>query len=153
MTFRAVCDAWIDEIRGEVTGLGDATIHRYSSWSDNAIQDTTPGLHLAVWPEVEPDVVERLTTDGSDQITTAYVIQVWEKATAETERVFDDDASAGAWVDLYEAVMQRLYVRSNLSIGDPGSTTRYAGGGFMREGDLRAFAIRFTKTRYQQALP
>ena len=143
-----VCEAWLLELQ-DVSGLEDATTHKLASWSSAAMADTTPGRHLAVWPEAEPFVVGRATTDGGDQITTNYVIAVWEGATAEATRVFDDDGANEDWVALYEAVQDRLYLRANLAIGDTGSDIHYEGGAFSITGDRREFAIRFSKRRYK----
>lgn len=149
MVMREVCDAWIAELQFSVTALSGATVHRYASWSSNAIADTTPGIHLAVWPDGDPDARRSLTTDGADEVTTSYTIAVWEGATPETERVFDDDASNGHWVDLFEAVKDRVYTRGNIAIGDPGSTTKYQGGALEQAGNKRLFRVKFNKKRYE----
>jgi hypothetical protein len=147
VTFRSVVDAWFLELN-DVPGLEDATTHRYASWSSNAIADTTPGRHLAIWPESQPEVRKGMTTDYSDEVTTTYAITVWEGATAEMERVFDDDDHNAAWLALFEAVRARLYLKANLAIGDAGSDIHYLAGAFDRIADKRFFVIRFTKRNY-----
>ena len=145
MVFQSVVDAWLLELQ-DVAGLEDATQHRYSSWSSAAIADSTPGRHIAVWPEADPEVRRGFTTDASDEVLTSYIIQVWEGATAEATRVFEDDDANAEWLALYEAVEDRLYLKSNLAIGDAGSITNYMGGKFDQVGDKRVFALRFIKT-------
>lgn len=149
MVMREVCDAWIEQLQHEVTELSGATVHRYARWSRAAIADSQPGLHLAVWPEGDPDARKSLTSDGADEVTTSYMISVWSGATAETERLYDDDDANAAWLELYEKVKARVYIRGNLAIGDPGSITRYQGGRLARAGKKRLFEIRIAKVRYE----
>lgn len=150
MVMREVCDAWIEELT-HITELANAKTHRYSSWSSAAVSDSKPGLHLAVWPEGDPETARGVVAASPPvhEITTSYQVQVWEGATLETTRVFDDDDANGAWVDLYEAVTARLYVLTNQGIGDPGSDLKYEGGALTQVGDKRVFAVRFSKRRNQ----
>jgi hypothetical protein len=149
LTFASVCDAFLLDLTTSVSGLSDATQHRYASWSSAAVADTTPGRHIAVWPEGDPETRQGATSDGMDLVTTSYQVMVWEGATSEATRVYDDDDANAAWLALYEAVKARMYVRTNQGLGDTGSTLNYEGGKLDRVGDKRVFAVRFTKRRYE----
>jgi hypothetical protein len=156
MVMKAVCDAWITEltthvapvvVAGTTFDLSDAKVHRYASWSSAAFADSEPGLHLAVWPDGDPDARRAATTDGADWVQTKYRLQVWVGAVAEETRVFDDDDANAAWLALYEAVKARFYVRANIALGDTGSDLHYQGGRLLQSGDQRVFEITFSKVR------
>lgn len=149
MVYQSVCDQWMTELTTHISDLGDATQHLYASWSSAAVADSAPGLHIAVWPEGDPDVATQYATDGTDEVVTSYQVQVWQGATAEATRVYDDDDANRAWLALYEAVKARFYLRANLGLGDTGSKVHYEGGKFDTLGDKRVFAIRFTKRRFE----
>jgi len=149
VTFQSVCDAWMTELTVHIPGLSDATQHLYESWSSAAVADSTPGRHIAVWPEGDPESRRQFTTDGADEVTASYQVMVWEGATAATTRVAEDIDAAAAWLALYEEVKGRFYLKANLGLGDTGSDVHYEGGKFDQKADKRVFAIRFTKRAFQ----
>lgn len=150
--FSDVCDAWLTDLQSNVTGLDTTTIpsdrtHLYAPWSMESMAALASERHLAIWPEGEPDVVSGYVAGSppSDLAEQSYVITVWEDASAESSRRFDDDTANKAWLTLYEAIRARLYVSTNQDKGQTNSLTNYKGGTMAMESMTRMLAIRFTK--------
>lgn len=148
MSFVSVCDAWMTELAA-VSGLTTAVQHKYAPWSVEALYVEAGERHLAIWPEGDPESRRQMTTDGADEITSSYVVTVWEDAATDSTKLKDDDAANVAWLALYEAVQSRFYVLANLALGETGSDVHYEGGAFGLTGGTRFFSIRFTKRRYK----
>lgn len=143
MSFTDVVDAWMGELTSSVPGLADVTPHRYASWSVEALQASKGERHLAIWPEVEAEVTEGLTTDGSLLATQGFVVTVWEDASVESTRRFDDEVANAAWLALAEAIRARFMVRANLRLGDPLiMRTQYLGTTFDLVGMMRVMTLR-----------
>lgn len=151
MTMQGVVDAWMTDL---LTVSGLTTIpakcqHKYAPWSQDQLVAGTNERHIAIWPEGDPDARRQATTDGADEITTSYVVTVWEEAASEATGLYDDDAANIAWLALYEAVRARFYVLANLAIGETGSDVHYEGGAFGMQGAVRFFSVRFSKRYYK----
>lgn len=147
--FSSVCDAWLTELQTNVTGLDTTTIpsnrvHLYAPYSFESLSAERAERHLAIWPDGEPETVEGLLSDGSDLGSQAYTILIWEDASAESARGFDDDTANLAWLTLFEAVRDRLYRSANLRLGSALiMDTKYQGGQFAAAGSNRVMRVSF----------
>jgi hypothetical protein len=145
VTWTAVVDAWATELTTNVTGLNSAIVHKYASWSVEALVAERGERHLAVWPESEAEAVEGLTTAPSDLATQSYVVLVWEDASTEGGRLQDDETADAAWLDLHEAIRARFLRTANVRLGSSAiMDTRYRGAAFDMVGLVRTIALRFT---------
>jgi hypothetical protein len=148
MTWTEIVDAWVTELQNTVPGLADAVVHRYASWSVEALVAERGERHLAIWPEAEAESLEGLTTGaggGSDLATQSYVVLAWEDASTEGGRLMDDDTANAAWLDLHEAIRARFLTSANLRLGSSAiMDTRYRAAAFDMVGLVRTMALRFT---------
>lgn len=143
--FAEVCDAWVDDLTAHVSALSGSIVHRYAPWSMENLVTEQGERHLAVWPEVDAESTEPLTTDGSRLSTQTYSIIVWEDAAAESARRFDDDDANRAWLDLAEAIRARLMRQGGIQLGATEiMATDYLGLAFPAAGALRVmnFGVR-----------
>jgi hypothetical protein len=141
----------MDELVANVDGLVDAAPHLYASWSNENLYAGQDERHIAIWPEAEPEVRAGLVaaTKPVDEVAQSYVIAVWEDASAESARSFDDDQANIDFLDLAEDIIARLYVMANDDLGLAGSDVHYQGVQFGPRGPVRAMALRFTKRLYR----
>lgn len=146
MSLRSVCDAWLIDITTHVSDLSDATLHRYASWSFEALGDAANGRHLAVFPIPSQDVVAHFATGSlpTDLETHWFQGLAWETALTEATRVFDDEDANGAWLDLFERVKGRLHVQANTSLGTTAGFTEYKGWDAGVRGTVRFMRFDFT---------
>jgi hypothetical protein len=141
--FSSVVDAWVTELQTNVTGLDSALIpalrvHRYAPWSPEQFDGERGERHLAVYPQTESEAVEPLLTDGTKLAFQTYTILVWEDASDEVTRGYDDDTANLAWLTLYEAIRARLFELDNIALGSSEiMDTAYAGGEFGVSGPYR----------------
>lgn len=148
MTWRAVVDAWVADITGNVDGMADVVVHPYAPWSLELLYVERNERHLAVWPEPDAEATTPFTTDGGQMTEQDYVVVVWEDAGPESSRLIDDDAANGDWLDLAEAIRARFFVAANVRIGDPLiMRTRYMSGTFPAVANLRVMELRFRVQR------
>ena len=144
LAFEDIVDAWVTDLTGNITGLHDAVTHSYAPWSGELMYAERGERHLAVFPTAEPEVVEGLLTDGSMLAAQTYTILVWEDTGGDQERLVEDPTADVAWLELYRAIRDRLFLRSNIRLGSTEiMDTRYNGGSFDRSGHLRAMELRF----------
>lgn len=140
-----VVDAWVEDLTANVDGLADVKEHRYAPWSVENLGTVTNERHLAIWPHSEPDVVEGYAASPQmDLATERYSILVWEDASEDSSRRMDNEQANMDWLDLHEAIRDRLYELNNRSLGDPQiMDTRYQGVVFGVSGSQRVMELRF----------
>jgi hypothetical protein len=139
-----VCDAWIDELMLQVPALQEAIPHRYAPWSTEALFAAPGERHLAVWPEGEAETATPFTTSPADLMEQSYAVLVWEDASTETQRRFDDESANADWLKIHEAIRARFHRMDNVRLGDANiMDTRYVGASFDLIGGRRVLAIRF----------
>ena len=118
-TFSATCDALIEDLLDHVPTLqvDSNNIHRYSTWFPEEL--TADGArHLAVFPASENfDSANTIGAPlGGHFRVQTFVILVWEPSNFEAERGVTDEEGTAAFLDLYEAILARLYVTANQSM-------------------------------------
>lgn len=120
-TFSTTCDALIEDLTDNVATLQVNTenVHRYVSWFPEELLDNGY-RHLAVFPAA--DGFDTVNTQGAplgghfrEQV---FVILVWESAGTESIRAVSDEQGAKDFLDLYEAILARLYVTANQSMAN-----------------------------------
>jgi hypothetical protein len=139
-------DAWVEELTATVDGLADVKEHRYAPWSVENLGAVTNERHLAVWPAGEPETTIPYLAGAppADLATQKFIIAVWEDASAESTRRMDDDQANLDWLDLHEAIRDRLYDLDNQHLGwDQSANVRYQGVVFDVVGSLRVMVITF----------
>lgn len=114
-TFSAACDALVEDLVDNVPALAvePENVHRYEeAFPEQLVSDGA--RHLAVYPT--GDGFDTSVTDGAplgahlrEQV---FAILVWEPA-PDGSRAVGDPEGAAAMLDLYEAVLARLYVTAN----------------------------------------
>jgi hypothetical protein len=150
VTWQGVIDAWVAELTANVPGLTEAKVHRYASWSVEALSAAAGERHLAVWPATEGQAETRgqLLTTPSSNLVQSYVVLVWEDATADSSRRMDDEAANLDWLELHEAIRARFMLIDNARLGDPKLTgTEYQGAEFGLESGKRILALGFQTER------
>jgi hypothetical protein len=145
LTWTAVVDAWVEELTTSVQGLADVVVHRYASWSVEALVAERGERHLAIWPEAEGEAAEGYLSDGSLLSTQRFVVLVWEDSSTEQGRLQDNESADAAWLDLHEQIRARFLKGSNVRLGSTSlMDTRYRESAFDRVGLVRTMALRFT---------
>jgi hypothetical protein len=118
-TFSVTCDALIEDLTDNVPTLlvDPENVHRYESWfPEELVGDGN--RHLAVYPahdqfDIHDRTVEAVGFHGRLQ---TFVILVWEPSGTESSRQVSDEVGAATFLDLYEAVVARMYVDANQSM-------------------------------------
>jgi len=140
-----VVDAWMADLVANVSGLSTAIQHKYAPWSPEEFY--TEGIaerHVAVWPELDAEVTEPLTTAGDRMSTQTYAVAVWEDASDTQGRLQDDDTANAAWLTLAEGIRARLMRSASFQLGSASvMSTDYLGTQFDRSGTLRVLRIGF----------
>ena len=143
-TFAATCDALIEDLRDNVPSLAvdPENVHRYLAWfPEQLVADGD--RHLAVFPS--PDNFDAPETEGAPigahLRSQGFVILVWEPAEGESQRATSDEEGAKALLNLYEAVLARLYVTANQTMA--GSWKQWFAGASVpaRSGQVRWFSL------------
>ena len=149
MSFQDVVDAWATELQATVAGLSTtlvpaARLHKYTPWAVEDLMGSSGERHLAIWPQGEPEVVQRATAAGrpSDIALSTYLIRVWEDASTDTSRIHDDEVAGLAWIQLGEAIRDRLYDADNFQRGGVDATF-YDGMAFDLRAGKRILEVRF----------
>ena len=152
MTLAGITDAWITDLLTNVAALSTVTTkttHRYASWSPEQLQAFTNERHLAVWPngDVETAAGFLAGSPPSDISTQSFTIVVWEEAASEATGLYDDDTANAAWLALYEAIRERLYVSASTSgpaaLGGSDVVTRFVAGNMGMRGAVRYMELAF----------
>lgn len=151
--FQTVCDAIRDDLIGNVPGLFDAKVHMYEPWDPEELTAAVGERHLAVW--VDPGETERVEplSNGSHQLNQVYVIQVWEPAPGEGDRLKADEEGAKRLFDLYDAVHDRLYIEANQELGGSALVWNRATSLATRAGSVRFFRMLVRVVRVQAFTP
>jgi hypothetical protein len=147
--FQIVCNAIRDELVGNIPKLFDAKVHMYEPWDPEELSASVGERHLAVWVDPgESERAEPLAT-GMHMLNQVYVIQVWEAAPGEGDRLKADEAGALGLYDLHNQVRDRLYVEANQSLG--GSELVWNRGTSLatRAGSVRFFRMLVRVARVQ----
>lgn len=143
-SWQTTCDAFIADLTGNVPALSGAKTHRYSPVSPELFDAATEGIHIAVYPALsDTEVISSepgpYVTTGSRQQIRTYVIAVWEKAAEVDARQIADEVSDAAWLELYEAIEDRLFVEANTQIGGASPIWAVSGNPF---GEAQGFPVR-----------
>lgn len=157
MTWKSVCDAWVDDITANVDGMAEVTVHRYAPWSVEAFFASTGDRHLAIWPEFDAETTEPLTTAGGRIFEQRFLLAIWEDASEESARRIDDEAANAAWLELQEAVVARFFVAANVRLGmvaaDNPVDTQYLAGSFEPASTKRIMRLNFRVRRTRTLTP
>ena len=144
IAFEDIVDAHVTDLTTNVSGLTTAVTHRYAMWSAELLYTERDERHLAVFPTGEPEVTGPLLVDGSVLAEQSYSILVWEDTGGDVERMVENPTDDEAWLALYRAIRDRLFLTANNQLGSSEiMKTAYRGGSFERSGKLRLMELRF----------
>ena len=141
MTWRDICDAWSEDLALNVPELAGARRHLYAPVSVEALFAEGEERHVAVWPEAEAESSEGFVTTPGVLLRRQFVITVWESASNESTRRIDDEERAAAWLELQEAIVDRILRRDAIQMGGVDSTS-YAGTQFGLAAGVRFIELR-----------
>jgi len=147
MSFKSIVDAWTDDLTDHIAELSDAKVHRYSSQPLEGFMAETGERHLSIAPTTDADVPRPFIAGSppASEVTRSFAVLVWEDASAEGSRRFDDDVANANALALYEQIVGRLMVQANTSLGVANGYTQWVGGQTPRvEASVRWFAVGFT---------
>jgi hypothetical protein len=141
--FQTFCDAVVDDLTNNVTGLRDARVHRYAPWDPEQLIADGGERHLAVFPAAEAadESIPLVTGPGGDMLIQVYRVVVWEDAGDEASRGVADEDAAADLLELLEAVRERFYKIANTFLGST-ELTKYVGAALPdRAGQVRWFQV------------
>lgn len=118
-SFSETCDGLIEDLLDNVPTLmvDPQNIHRYLAWMPEALVPDG-ARHLAVYPGTSPfDQMSPIGASlGSLERRQSFEILVWEPSGTESSRQVSEEQETKVFLDLYEAILARMFVAANQPI-------------------------------------